>query len=161
MSDEITIRDAVPSDKDAIAAMILDLNRHEHTISPDRNLTANAGHDQYDYAAALVEDQGGFILIADANGDFAGCLIGIVQQYESHYMDPGLAGYGDVFDLFVAETHRGQGLAARLLAEAEKRFKAMGLTSMELFVLAGNESAIAAYKKHGFGVQDFAMRKKI
>ena len=76
MSDEITIRDAVPSDKDAIAAMILDLNRHEHTISPDRNLTANAGHDQYDYAAALVEDQCGLILIADNAGTQVGFIIG-------------------------------------------------------------------------------------
>jgi putative acetyltransferase len=56
----------------------------------------------------------------------------------------------EVEQVFVARAARGTGLAASLLAEAERRVFAAGHDSAWLAVVAGNARARAFYAKHGW-----------
>jgi ribosomal protein S18 acetylase RimI-like enzyme len=55
--------------------------------------------------------------------------------------------------LAVAESHRGQGLARRLMAEVEQRMQAMGCPKMNLMVRQGNDATIAFYEHLGYSVE--------
>jgi GNAT superfamily N-acetyltransferase len=56
----------------------------------------------------------------------------------------------EVEQVFVARSGRGTGLAARLLAEAERRVAASGRASAWLAVVAGNARARRFYEKQGW-----------
>lgn len=60
----------------------------------------------------------------------------------------GLQGY--VVTLDVAEEHRREGIASRLMLEVESRVWAVGARRMELHVFAGNEGAIRFYERMGY-----------
>ncbi|RVU39077.1 GNAT family N-acetyltransferase [Hwanghaeella grinnelliae] len=62
-------------------------------------------------------------------------------------------------DLFVAATHRGTGVAARLLRAGEEQLAAAGVTTAELQCTQGNDRAQRFYEKMGWqavrpGVQE-------
>jgi GNAT superfamily N-acetyltransferase len=57
-------------------------------------------------------------------------------------------GYCDT--LFVAKDFRGQGIAAQLIGEAEKRLKAAGVKFMALHMITSNKVATEVYRKMGF-----------
>jgi GNAT superfamily N-acetyltransferase len=70
-------------------------------------------------------------------------------------VDGGVAGFimvvGDeVEQVYVGEAHRGTGVAAVLLAEAERQVRAGGHETAWLAVVAGNEPARRFYAKHGW-----------
>jgi [ribosomal protein S18]-alanine N-acetyltransferase len=60
----------------------------------------------------------------------------------------GLQGY--VVTLDVAEGYRREGIASRLMLEAESRVGAAGARRMELHVFTGNEGAIHFYERMGY-----------
>lgn len=161
MVEGIVIREAAQSDQDAVADLMLGLNKFEHKISQDRNINPDAGVKHLAYAQNLVDSQGGFVLLADDDGLVIGFLIGIVAKEDGHFIDPLRRDFGDIHDLYIANTHRGRGLAKQLLAEAEKRFQAMGISRIDLYVLEGNNKAIDFYKSQDFVVHELCMSKKI
>lgn len=55
-------------------------------------------------------------------------------------------------DLFVAATHRGTGVAARLLRAGEERLAAAGVRTAELQCSQGNDRAQRFYEKMGWRV---------
>ena len=55
-------------------------------------------------------------------------------------------------DLFVAATHRGTGVAARLLREGEERLAAAGVKTAQLECTQGNDRAQRFYEKMGWRV---------
>ncbi len=159
--ENILIRDAKHADQSNLAEMMLSLNKFEHTMSPDRNINPDAGAKHLAFTLDRIDSQGGFVLVADDNGQYAGFLIAIVSNEEGHYIDPSKREYGDIHDLFIAEPYRSKGLAKRLIAEAETRLKSLGVSRMQLYVLNDNENAIRLYKNQGFLVQELFMSKKI
>lgn len=56
----------------------------------------------------------------------------------------------NVHDVVVRDTHRGRGIATRMLAEVERIARTRGACKLTLEVLAGNRSARALYEKLGF-----------
>lgn len=60
----------------------------------------------------------------------------------------------ELTDLWVAPQWHGQGIASSLLRHAKDRAEAMGLQSLKLEVLDGNDRAISFYQKMGFGEID-------
>jgi ribosomal protein S18 acetylase RimI-like enzyme len=56
----------------------------------------------------------------------------------------------NVHDVAVLASHRGQGIAAQMLALAEKIAQQRGAVKMTLEVLTGNRPAIALYERLGF-----------
>jgi len=80
-------------------------------------------------------------------GEIAGqvaatCMVG----YEGHR--------GWINYLAVAPAHRRQGLATRLICEAERLLKQAGCPKINLQVRSSNAEVIAFYRALGFGIDD-------
>ncbi|EKE83372.1 GNAT family N-acetyltransferase [Idiomarina xiamenensis] len=56
----------------------------------------------------------------------------------------------NIHDIAVVKTHRGQGIAQRLLSEVRTLAEFRGCCKLTLEVLAGNEVAKSAYQRFGF-----------
>ena len=91
-------------------------------------------------------------LIAERRG---GELAGFVIVH----LDPKAAGLrGYVVTLDVAEGYRREGVASKLMLEAESRARAAGGWRMELHVFTGNEGAIRFYERMGYS--RFAVQRR-
>lgn len=66
-----------------------------------------------------------------------------------------------LYELFVAEPFRGQGLGRRALELLEQEARAQGLPGIDLNVWGGNESARALYRSAGFGERAVFMSKEL
>jgi ribosomal protein S18 acetylase RimI-like enzyme len=62
---------------------------------------------------------------------------------------------GDAYlsDVCVAESHRGRGVAQKMVGYAEEWAQARGRRALTLWVAAGNKAAIRAYEKQGMRIQ--------
>lgn len=64
--------------------------------------------------------------------------------------DPGTGLEGEVAELYVSPSHRGRGIAGRLLAEAMALFKRRQVTFVCVWTRDDNPAAMAAYRRAGF-----------
>lgn len=64
--------------------------------------------------------------------------------------DPGTGLEGEVAELYVAEEHRGRGVARMLVAEAVKLFAERRVTLGYVWTRPENESAVRLYRSAGF-----------
>ena len=55
---------------------------------------------------------------------------------------------------------RAQGVGRALLQAAEAHFKASGVSTMRIELIAGNAGAAKAYEKFGFAPYSLALRKR-
>jgi ribosomal-protein-alanine N-acetyltransferase len=92
----------------------------------------------------FAEARNAICLIAERGG---GGITGFVIVHLD-FGTTGLQGY--VVTLDVAETYRREGVASRLMLEAESRVGAMGVQQMALHVFTGNEGAIRFYERLGY-----------
>ncbi|MEX2144550.1 MAG: GNAT family N-acetyltransferase [Anaerolineales bacterium] len=67
---------------------------------------------------------------------------------------------GEISDLYVANSLRGSGAGTALAKTAMRKFQELGLHSVEVQVLAGNESGLAFWVKLGFA-QDLSLVRKV
>lgn len=61
----------------------------------------------------------------------------------------------------VVETKRRLGIGQKLMNEAEKLCKELGLNQMELIVGAENSSALSFYKQSGYIIDRYCLRKDL
>jgi GNAT superfamily N-acetyltransferase len=95
-----------------------------------------------------------FRLAADERGDVVGHLwVGLKDG-------PGPA-IAWVYDVEVAETHRGRGLGRAIMEAAEDLAREMGAASLGLNVFGGNAVARALYDKLGYVVTSQQMSKPL
>ena len=73
----------------------------------------------------------------------------------------GVPDCGFVYDIEVAEDHRGGGLGRALLAAGEDVLRSHGLAAVELNVFGGNTRAIGLYSSTGYRVVRQQMRKDL
>ena len=85
--------------------------------------------------------------LAEADGEFAGYVLGVVEASPEPFEWPDRFVIGD---LFVREDHRGTGLADRLVDRAAEQAREEGCRELALDVDVDNERAIAFYEKRGF-----------
>ena len=107
-----------------------------------RNATASDSHaikeliDQLDYAVTvaevearlrLIEDAGQSVLIAEIDGQVVGCLSTSVMNVLHRP-----AAVGRISMMVVDEQHRGQGIGAEMVREAERMLAAKGCGLVEV-----------------------------
>jgi len=68
---------------------------------------------------------------------------------------------GFIFDLFIEETHRGQGFGQEAMLALEGEAKELGLRALALHVFADNPGAIGLYEKLGYEVKSLNMGKHL
>lgn len=142
----VAIRPVGREARDALLPLMEGLQEVELALEPNR-LPPSEIAPHLDHLLDLVERNGGFALLAEAEERPVGFLIGVVAEEDGFYVLPENRRYGAVTDLFVAPQARRKGLATRLMAEAEARFAALGLPRMSIGAVAGNGPARALYRR--------------
>lgn len=128
----VTLRPATADDAGAIAQIWSDGWRDGHLGHVSDELVALRTRESFDpRAAARVADT----VVADVDGEIAGFVMVVGDEVEQVY---------------VAATHRGTGLAATLLTEAERMVAANGHDQAWLAVAPGNARARRFYERSGW-----------
>jgi GNAT superfamily N-acetyltransferase len=160
MSAPFRIRPArLPEDKPAILGFIVDLQRFEQAIEPDRRVDAVVANEFYPIIMERVARRNGCILIAEDAKDKA---LGWAVAYENNneiYVHADERTYGYIAELFVSEEVRRQGIGRALIAACEQWARERGLKAMIIGALARNETAFAAYRSAGFADYATELRK--
>ena len=79
-------------------------------------------------------------------GDQAVGLVNCIEGFSTFACRPLV----NVHDVAVLASHRGRGIAEKMLAEAESIARERGAVKLTLEVLSGNQSAIRLYHRIGF-----------
>lgn len=140
----VSIRAAGPEARDLVLPLMQELQRVERGLDPNRVRPEEIAPHLDDVLARMARD-GGFVLLAEAEGRVVGMLIGLIETREMFVPEEGRR-IGDVSDLCVTEAARGLGVGRRLMDEAERRFAALGLTRMSVGALAANAAARRLYE---------------
>lgn len=144
------IRDAAPSDDEAIIALIDALNRHEAAIADDRRTDPAAARECLDRDRERVAEGGGALLVACDGGRVVGFLA-LVFARDEPYVRQDLRDYAMIAELVVDERARGLGVGRGLIAAAERRARDHGLPRISIAALAANAAALATYRAAGYG----------
>lgn len=98
-----------------------------------------------DYALRARDDTDGGVLIAQ---DEDGQVIGFTKVGPS--CDDDMPDAGEVYQLYVLAEWYGKGVGYRLMQEGRRMLVDDGFDTIVLWVLEGNERAIAFYERQGF-----------
>jgi GNAT superfamily N-acetyltransferase len=109
------------------------------TLAAEQDRPAQAWAERLALAATSGRD---YPLVAEAGG----ALVGLAWAKRSAD-EPDVI---DIFQMWVAPTHRGQGIAAALVREAVAWARAAGARSARLGVETGNGAAVRLYAREGF-----------
>lgn len=152
-------RARLPEDKPALLGFILDLQKFERAIEPDRRTDANVAEEFYSVITERVSEKNGRILIAEnARGEAIGWAAAYEDQNEI-YVHEDERTHGYIAELFVIEEVRGQGIGRELIAACEEWARERGLKAMIIGALAGNARARAVYGGAGFSDYVHLLRK--
>jgi ribosomal protein S18 acetylase RimI-like enzyme len=156
----VVVRAMTPADRDAVAGLLLDLNRFENTLTGDRHVAAQAGHDCMAENEPYIAEVGGAMLVAEEGGRVVGVLMMAFEQADA-YVRPDLRPFAHILDLCVEEASRGRGIGRLLLAEAERIARKTGRSALLVGALAANDVAIRLYENTGFRRQAIEFLKPL
>jgi len=143
---EIAIREADSGRAQAAAELIARLKRlngeFDALLSPADDLEEQAQR----YVKEALSDKSRLVLVAEKEGRPVGVLIGEVRRRA--FYKPRTEGV--ISDFYVLPEFRRTGVGARLLAEAAKRFRALGAELLTAEFPSQNIIAVNFYRKHGF-----------
>lgn len=131
MSEEIHIRNAVPSDIDAIVA-IDDVGPTEEKPAYWRGIFEH-------YGTGGKKDR--VFLVAESGGNVAGFISGEVRAWEF-----GSPPCGWVFALAVAPQKRGMGIAGKMFEEICRRLKQAGVSTVRTMVDRNNKEVLSFFR---------------
>ena len=94
---------------------------------------------------SLQKHNGAFSVLAFIDGQPVG-LVNCFQSFSTFQCRPIV----NIHDVIVRESHRGQGLADKMLARVQSHAKELGSCKLTLEVLEGNEIAKKVYHRFGF-----------
>jgi ribosomal protein S18 acetylase RimI-like enzyme len=153
---ETLIRPMSAADRDAVIALLWELNRYEARLDPneqpfayDRDESEAAAIACFERDCERAAQHEGTLVVAERDGAIAGFLCWLVETAEP-FVRPEFRRHGYVADLVVAAEQRGSGIGTRLLAEAERLTRERGLRHLAVGVLRGNEPASRVYERFGF-----------
>lgn len=109
----------------------------------------------------IVAEQSGAIIVAEAEGRFAGFVACYVVEDDALAETADSNRYGYVSDIFVLPERRGSGLAQALLAAAERHLATTGIARVRIGVLTANRMACRAYEKRGFEPYETVYEKRL
>jgi ribosomal protein S18 acetylase RimI-like enzyme len=140
----ITIRDARPSDLDAVAALFLRCWRGYADVLPERVIGVFDERSARElWRRSLESPRPGTRGVVAVDGER---VVGVIRMGR----DPDEPGTGHVFSVYVDPGTQGGGTGGRLLDEAASWFAGEGLAEATLWVFEANTRARSFYARHGW-----------
>jgi len=93
-----------------------------------------------DDPGGIILDPGGFIWLAEADGEIVGSAA-LIKEHEGVY---------ELAKMAVTTTHRGKGISKLLIEQCINRAKEIGAEKLTLFSNHQLQTAISLYEKYGF-----------
>lgn len=156
----LTIREALPSDREILLEQFQGLNLFENAITGDRTTDHAGAEASLAYSEKRVAESRGHQLVAVLDGQVVGVLFLTFGQ-QAPFVREDRRAHGYVSELFVEAAHRGHGVGRALLAEAERLTRARGLDRLIIGVVAGNDRAEETYRRAGFAPYSREMLKRL
>ena len=157
----IVLRDATSADRPFLLDAIAALNDHERALHDTRLPGAEIAEAYFAKISAAITTDHGSIVVAlsgDRRVGYMACRVGtgdaVAETADSNR-------FGYISDVFVTSDTRGRGIAALLVAEAERRLRPYGVTRLRLSSLTNNDQAIRAYRKAGFSDYEVTLEKRL
>jgi GNAT superfamily N-acetyltransferase len=140
----ITLRDARPSDLDAVAALFLRCWRGYADVLPERVIGVFDERSAHElWRRALEAPRRGSRGAVAIDGER---VVGVIRMGR----DPDEPEVGHVFSVYVDPETQGGGIGGRLLAEAARWFATQDLVEATLWVFEANTRARSFYARHGW-----------
>jgi ribosomal protein S18 acetylase RimI-like enzyme len=158
---EFTIRRAGEADRASIQLLAEMLQDAEHEMHPSRRPGAALEPAFLDDLIGRTGGDTGAIVVAERAGEIAGYVAFYAEHRESLELRESAFRFLYVSDLCVVPEMRGLGVAGRLLAEAERCCRRLGLPRLAIGVLAANGAARAAYRRAGYVPYELWLDKHI
>jgi GNAT superfamily N-acetyltransferase len=155
----VHIRPFEKQDREAVLTCIVSLQEYERSLDP---CTLPGEATAAPYLQDLLENchkKRGMVYVAESDGQ----IIGFVSMLVEHSNDKliSLRDYLYICDIFVVESHRGEGIGTALLIEAEQYARQMGCSVIQMNSLANNATALAIYRKFGFKDREILLSKEL
>ena len=145
----ISLRTAVPADRDAVVSLIRQLNEVEADLTGDRLRDHHAAGAYHEELLERLAKRDGRVILAEEDGEVLAAM-GYVVQTDAAYVVESVREYAVVTDLVVDARFRGRGIGQMLLREAERLAREAGLKRLTIAALVANERAERTYREFGF-----------
>jgi len=149
-------------DKKSVVAGISDLQEVERTMSDTRLPGSEVALKYFDHLQKELAEKRGAIFVARAEGKVIGFIACMIEHDDTPAETSESTTYGYISDAYVAPEYRGRGVFSELNQKAEEyltNFPEVKL--IRISVLANNESAVKAYEKSGYKVEDIRLSKRV
>lgn len=157
LSEEITVRPAGEDDLSHLADLWSRLQQYHRELGLAFPGSSDAPQKWLDSFRRTL-GRFSFAWIAEAEGSPKGFLLARVKQ------SPGFLGavqVGEISDLYITDDARAAGIGSRLVEEAMQKFESLGMYSVEVQILSGNDEGIAFWLKRGFKPDLMLVRKML
>ena len=134
MTDQVTIRNAILADFDAVI---------ELDLVGDPEEKPAYWQEIFDRYVTIGRDDG-FFLVAEINGEVIGFIVGEVRAWEF-----GSSPCGWVFALSVSPKARERGVGQLMLKEICQRLKEVGVTTVRTMVDRENKLTLSFFRSQG------------
>ena len=146
MTNQVTIREALANDFDAVVALDLD------GVTEEKPTYWRGIFDRY----VTIDRDGGFFLIAEIRGEVVGFIVGEIRAWEF-----GSPPCGWVFALSVSTEHREIGVGQIMLQEMCQRLKKAGVTTVRTMVDRDNKLTLSFFRSQGLRTGRYVELEKL
>jgi ribosomal protein S18 acetylase RimI-like enzyme len=152
----VLYRNAEEEDLEAVLKLWKQLDAFHHKLGMSFPETEAAPEK---WQASFQRTLGRFshLWVAESDGNIGAFLLGRVKQSPAYL---GGVQVGEISDLLVSESLRGQGVGENLVRMAIEQFTAAKLHSVEVQIQAGNDGGLEFWKEQGFD-QDLTQVRKV
>jgi ribosomal protein S18 acetylase RimI-like enzyme len=155
----VQVRVAGPEDRPVLLRFMAALQEYERALEANRTPGPEMAKPHLSHLEEEAAAHQGVMLIAEEEGKPLGFIAAMVDTDPGFFVAEKERRFGYIADIYVEEAARGTGAGQALMAAAEAHFKALGLTQVRLFAVAGNKSAQRFYEKSGYGLYEVSLRK--
>ena len=141
----IVIRRPLQEEVEELAGLILRFYRFNEEFDPAWSVIRNAEERAREVAKSYVEGKG-FTLVATSGEKIVGYLHAVTREYPM--LEKNLQAV--ITELYVLPTHRGKGIATKLVEEAIRELAKQGVTVVTSEFPTANFVAEKFYKSRGF-----------
>lgn len=157
----ISTRPYRPADRDAVLGFLAAFQDFERQLHSSRRAGAGVAAPYLAQITRKAAARSGALFVAEYDGDIAGLVVCWAEHDDDVTLVEGARRFGYVSDIFVAPGHRGRGVGAALLAAAEGHLAGLGLSHVQLHVLAANADARAVYERSGYRAYEIIYEKSL
>lgn len=140
------MREAILDDLPALSELWTHLDDFHRSLGLSFPHTQDSG-EKWTNSFARTLGRFSFVWLAEQGGVPKAFLMARIKQSPAFL---GAVQVGEISDLYVDESMRGSGVGAKLTDLATQKFSEIGVHSIEVQVLAGNEAGLDFWIKQGF-----------